>query len=341
MTASTPGRPGRRAVLMLGSAATLTSVLPIRPAYAAPDGAPPATAGSKSANLTAAGRPWILGGRLHHTTVLQSFAFDERRGHIYALQVMQGGIRLAGEPRSYSHADRAARGDLCLNRLTMAGELTGHMYLKGFGHGGAIGVDDTTGGSAMLWTEWDAGRSGLGRGICRFRFAERRVLDRGSRAVIPYRPVPGSTNNYAAVDPVRRRLLLRYRVAGVPRFALHDLDRFAARDFRPLADFPQPGAHVSLPFQGMALYGDHAYQLLGRGYGQGSPSARSSALLYRIDLATGQVAQRVREVTAPALRPREPEGLAMLRRGGPWLCLGYTQGPPGQRAFSLYYKEID
>ncbi|MFD8766541.1 hypothetical protein [Streptomyces mirabilis] len=45
----------------------------------------------------APGRLWIRRGLLHHSTVLQSFAFDERRGHMYALQVMQGGVRLPGE----------------------------------------------------------------------------------------------------------------------------------------------------------------------------------------------------------------------------------------------------
>lgn len=75
--------------------------------------------------------------------MLQSFAFDERHGHMYALQVMEGGVRLPGEPRAYTRAERAARGDMCLNRLTMGGALTGDMYLLGFGHGSALGVEDT------------------------------------------------------------------------------------------------------------------------------------------------------------------------------------------------------
>ncbi|MEV0495377.1 phage baseplate protein [Streptomyces atratus] len=297
---------------------------------------------TERASLAAAGKPWIRNGRLHHVTVLQSFAFDERRGHVYALQVMQGGTQLPGEKRIYGRAERAARGDLCLNRLTMSGVLTGYMYLKGFGHGGALGVEASQRGSGMLWTEWDANpASGYGRGICRFRFVDGRVLTRSSGDLATYRPVPGSTSNHVALDQANRRLLLRYKVRGVPRFAVHDFQRFAAHDFRPLADFPQPGTGLGLPFQGMTLHGDHAYQMFGTGYGPENPrSSAGNTCLFGIDWRTGRVEQQSLDRTAPGLYPREPEGLAVLREGGPWLCMGFTQGPSGGRGFSLYYKAI-
>ncbi|ALV33121.1 hypothetical protein [Streptomyces sp. CdTB01] len=334
MFPSFPTSPRRRAVLGLGSAAALSAVLPVGRAEARPGAAP--------AGLAPAGRAWIRGARLRHSTVLQSFAFDERHGLMYALQVMGGGVRLPGEPRAHTHAERAARGDLCLNRLTMDGTPTGYMYLLGFGHGGALGVEDSGRRASALWTEWDAHPgSGFGRGICRFGFTEGRVLTRTGHGVVPYRPVPGSAGNCVTLDPGHDRLLLRYRVDGVPRYRVCGLTRSAAGDFRPVADFAQPGTELGLPFQGMALYGSYAYQLLGSGYGPGNPSSSAgNVFLFRIDVRNGRVEQRELDHTARTLRPREPEGLAVLRRGGPWLCLGFTQGPPARRAFSLYYKPI-
>ncbi|MFD0508795.1 teichoic acid biosynthesis protein C [Streptomyces chiangmaiensis] len=273
--------------------------------------------------------------------MLQAFAFDERRRHMYALQVMQGGVRLPGERRVYSHAERQARGDLCLNRLSMTGALTGYMYLKGFGHGNAaLGVESTARTAGVLWLEWDANpRSGYGRGIARIRFAQGQILTSHSRAVAGYHPVPGSTANTIALDAAAGRLLLRYNRDGAPRLALYDFKRFAAGDFRPLSDVKQPASDQDLPFQGLALHGQYAYQLLGSGYSSDNPTGNSR--LYRVDLRSGAVTGQTVERSGPTLTPREPEGLAIVHTGGPWLCLGYTQGPAGNRAFSLYYKAIN
>jgi hypothetical protein len=334
MFPSFPASPGRRAVLGCGAAAALAAALPAD--------RPQVRSDAKLASLAPAGKPWIQGARLHHSTVLQSFTFDERHGHMYALQVMEGGIQLPGESRAYSHAERVVRGDLCLNRLTMGGTLTGYMYLLGFGHGGALGVEDTVRRAGVLWTEWDAHpASGYGRGICRFNFAAGRVLTRTSRKIATYRPVPGSTSNYVALDPAHNRLLLRYKVDGVPRYRVYGLKQFAARNLRPVTGFAQPGTELGLPFQGMAIYGSYAYQVLGNRYGPGnSPSSVGDMHLFRIDLRTGRVVEQVLDGTARGLYPREPEGLAVLRRGGPWLCSGFAQGQSRDRAFSLYYKPI-
>ncbi|MER5185491.1 teichoic acid biosynthesis protein C [Streptomyces sp. NPDC002896] len=324
--------------------AVLATALPAGRTQSPPDPKPAGLAppDPEPASLDPAGKPWIRDARLHHSTVLQSFTFDERHGHMYALQVMEGGIRLPGEPRAYTHAERAAGGDLCLNRLTMDGTLIDHMYLLGFGHGGALGIEDTAPHAGTLWTEWDAHpASGYGRGICRFRFTTGGVLTRASRRIATYRPVPGSTSNYVALDPANDQLLLRYKLDGMPRYRVYRLTQFASRDFRPATDFAQPGAQLDLPFQGMTLYGPYAYQLLGNAYGPGNPSSSGGNIqLYRIDLRTGRVLQQVLDGTGKKLHPREPEGLAVLRRGGPWLCMGFTQGRVRDRRFSLYYKPI-
>src|SRR3954468_11798472 len=57
----------------------------------------------------------------HNNTVLQSFAFDDVNGHLYSIQLMQGGIRLSGESAPVSGADRAARGDMCITKLSLTG----------------------------------------------------------------------------------------------------------------------------------------------------------------------------------------------------------------------------
>ncbi|MGW7486894.1 phage baseplate protein [Streptomyces sp. NPDC054786] len=330
-------RPGRRAVCGLGVIAAAAAVVPAQWARAAPAPAP----SRKLPALSAAGQPF-LAGRLRHTTVLQSFAVDERQGHLYALQLVAGGIRLAGEETAAPHAERVRNGDLCLNRLTLDGSAAGHMYLKGFGHGGSIGLEESAGG-VTLWTEWDANpSSGYGRGVCRFRFTDGQVLQRGSGELGSYRPVTGSTSNFPALDVTHRQLLLRYKRDGIPRFALYDLDRFRASWYLPLTDFAQPDAELGLPFQGMALYGNYAYQLLGSAYGTGNPAASGgNTRLYRIDLRTGRVVWQHLERTAPGLSPREPEGLAVLRGDGtPRLCLGFVEGPAGGRSFRLYDKAL-
>ncbi|MFD8542245.1 teichoic acid biosynthesis protein C [Streptomyces sp. NPDC059649] len=330
-----PRWSGRREILGLAGMTALAMALPAWKAHA------PTRAPAKPSGLAAPGKAWLIDRPLHQTTVLQSFAFDERNGHLFALQVMQGGIRLQDEDRAYSHGERARRGDLCLNRLAMNGTVTGYMFLKGFGHGGALGVEAGEHGS-ILWTEWDANpASGYGRGLCRFPFTHGRVLTRNSAELATYRPIPGSTSNCATLDPGRRRLLLRYKVHGEPRFALYETDQFASGAFHPLADFAQPHTELGLPFQGMALDGNSVYQLLGSGYGRGNPpSSSGNTRLSRINWRTGTVTRDVLERTAPALSWREPEGLAVRRGDGRGLYVGFAHGPRGRRKFSLYAKEL-
>ncbi|MFJ9038178.1 teichoic acid biosynthesis protein C [Streptomyces sp. NPDC102406] len=330
-----PPSPTRRNALGIAAMASLNLLLP-----AAAARADTARTRPGASPLSAPGTPWRKGLRLRHGTVMQSFAFDEAHRCLYALQVVEGGVRLRGEKRPYTHDERARHGDLCLNRLDLHGTLTGHMYLKGFGHGGAMGVERHGAGS-RLWTEWDAGpASGYGRGICRFRFADGHVLTRSSSRLTTYHPVPGSTSNSVTLDQGRRRLLLRYKLQGSPRFAVYDLARFGTRRARPLADFAQPDADLGLPFQGMALDGSTLYQLMGSGYGPFDPPEFGGTIyLGRTNWRTGTSHRVFPERTAPHLRPREPEGLGVRHSDGR-LYFGLTQGTTGDRRFSLYAKTV-
>ncbi|WP_406329893.1 hypothetical protein [Streptomyces sp. NBC_00203] len=85
---------------------------------------------------------WLSG-----TRVLQSFAFDNTRGHIFAVQLVDGSLQLPGETQTYSGNDRTANEDLCLIRLDTSGRILGTMYLRGFGHGVQISVESTNSGS--------------------------------------------------------------------------------------------------------------------------------------------------------------------------------------------------
>lgn len=354
---------GRRELLILGGAAALggpgllsgsaearTLLRPaaagaVPDAVAAPDPeadglrAPADQRGRRGwINLAGGSRVLLRKKKLHHASVLQSFAFDEDNGYIYALQVMEGGVRLKGESRAYTHAQRVSRGDLVVNRLTMSGKPRGRMFLTGFGHGGSIGVEERPGQAPLLWTEWNVNPgSGYGRGIARFGFTPGRVLKAGDRKLETFRPQPGSTKNQPAVDMTTRRLLLRYRRKGKYRYALYDLATFAAGVYRPLADIPQPIVHKGSFYQGMALSGDYAYQLTGGPFSATNPPAkRGNARITSIDLRSGAIVQDVRTLAGLSLRPREPEGLAVLHRGDPSLVVGLTSGKVNRRRFSLY-----
>jgi receptor-binding protein len=302
--------------------------------------APPASAAGRPFDLSTPGTRWVHDKKLHHTTVMQSFAFDERRRGIYALQVISGGVRLPGEPRAYTHAERTFAGDMCLNRLSWDGAVLGRMYLKGFGHGTAMAVEEVAGGGVRLWTECDVNpESGFGRAIGRFPYAEGTVLHSSDPRVTTYYALPGTTNNAAAIDFRARRLLLRYGLDGSRRYALYDLDAFAAGRFDPLIDFAQPGADLGLPYQGMTLHDGYAYQMLGSTYDPDSPLPGTGDIrLYSMDLRTGEVVQELPSPTAYALVPREPEGLAVLRTPEPLLCMGFASGPVGGRVYSIYYQ---
>ncbi|MFF1701969.1 Teichoic acid biosynthesis protein C (Precursor) [Streptomyces sp. NPDC058252] len=263
---------------------------------------------------------------LQEPTVAQSFAFDETNEHLYVLQVTTGG---------------AEAGDLCLNKLDFEGDRLGHMYLRGFGHGVSMGVQNGADGSVWIWTE-AAAVGGYGQGVTRFHFADgaSRTLDQ----VNVRRPVPGSTNNQPALCMATSRIAVRHRVDNVPRYRVYDLDTFVSGDYTAhLADFPQTGAHPDpgVPFQGYALHGDFLYQLAGTAYDDATnpPAGHGNAYVSCLDIRTGALVQQTRTEAGYSLDHREPEGLAVRRDVGPRLCIGLASGAVGARRFSVYYKE--
>lgn len=247
-----------------------------------------------------------------------------------------------GASAAAAGADRAARGDMCITKLTMSGTRLGHMYVRGFGHGVAIGVEHA-GATPWLWTESDANpSSGYGRALSRYRFTNGAVLDSGSSSLAKIRPVPGSTSNQVSIDNLNQLLLLRYRLSGVARYRLMHLGDVKAGRFTALYDVPQAGVSASEVFQGFAVLGDHAYQMTGTAYtsesGSNPPSGRGNTYLTRLDLRTGTVTQRSRTEAAYSLGFREPEGVAVRLTSPRQLCMGFASGSSGARKCSIYYK---
>ncbi|WP_432137431.1 MULTISPECIES: phage baseplate protein [unclassified Streptomyces] len=313
---------------------------------------------SKRFDLTAPSSMLLREVPLAGTRVLQSFAFDNAAGHVFTVQLVDGGLRLPGETRTYSGSDRTANGDLCLTRLDLSGRILGTMYLRGFGHGVQIGVESTASGS-YLWTETHSVRtqnadgtySGWGDRLARFRFQNGSVLTADSPAVTQYQLESGVDRTTVATDPVNNRLAVRCRTGGAFRYRLYDLADFKAGGRTPLADVPQPADlmpdHPDT-FQGFASHGSHLYLLAGTQYGKdGSVSPYGNTFITCVDWNTGAVVEQKLTRAGYSLPYREPEGMAIQvpDPADPLavrLCSGFasvTSDTDSRKRASIYYKE--
>ena len=284
------GRLTRRRFSLSSGAVAVTGALGVLTAGGADAQEADAPAGQRAAaaaggtfDLTVPSTQMIREKTPYNETVLQSFAFDNTNGHLYAIQLMQGGIQLSGESAPVSGADRSAHGDMCITKLSLTGSQLGHMYLKGCGHGVSIGCEPV-GGTAYLWTETDVNpSSGYGRAISRFPFANGTVLSSSSTSLVKHRPVAGSTSNQPAVDMLNKRLLLRYRLSGVARYRLMNLADVTAGTYTAIYDVPEVGVtEASETFQGFTVLGDYVYQMTGTAYtaesGTNPPSATATPM---------------------------------------------------------------
>ncbi|WP_328332644.1 MULTISPECIES: phage baseplate protein [unclassified Streptomyces] len=282
---------------------------------------------------------------LHQTTVPQSFAFDDSRGDIYAVQLAQGGLRLPGEPYRLSSAEREKRGDLCVTRLSAGGRPSGHMFLRGFGHGVSLGVEPSASG-ALLWTESQADpATGYGRAVTRFPFRDGAVLDSDHPGLRHHRPVPGSLANQPSVDMAARRVMVSYwTVPAYGRrqqwYAVYAMADFLAGRYEPLHTVPQRGRGAAETFQGCVLYGDRVYQLAGNPYTRASGAnpavSGGNTRVTAIGLSGGPVPAPRRITVAGDLAYREPEGLAVRLAGGPRLCVGFATGSSRARMLAIH-----
>ncbi|WP_148232942.1 MULTISPECIES: teichoic acid biosynthesis protein C [Thermomonospora] len=312
------------AVLLSGCATAGTEIEP-RLRAARTGGLP----SSKRFDLTAPSRALFLNKRLKSGRVMQGFGFDPRNKRLFVAQ-------LVDEPS----AD--ASGDLVINRLDFSGRRTGHMYLRGFGHGISIGVEPS-GKNTYLWVEVDpVGASARGTRLARFKFVHGKTLTGDSPALAKYRPIPGIRSVTAAIDPVNRRLAMRYRKNGRRRVAVYKLADIKARRYhKRLVDVALPPQKGEV-FQGYALYGRYLYTYYGTAYGPGNPKP-GNARLSTIDLNTGKrIAGPTLTKAGASLPYREPEGMAVYRTasGQMRLFFGFASGDLGERRANLFYKNV-
>ncbi|MBY8840447.1 Tat pathway signal sequence domain protein [Streptomyces sp. SP2-10] len=345
--------PSRRQVLKRVGGLTAAAV--VGSASLAQAGTASATvADSKRFDLTDSSDEWFREILLNERRILQSFAFDNTNKHLYTAQLVQGGRTLSGESQAYSDADRSKNGDLCITRLDWQGNITGRMYLKGFGHGVSIGVEPS-GSSAFLWTESDSvadsQNNGYGTKIARFKFANGAVLRPDSAQVTRYTPVAGSDHNSVAIDPVYNRIVHRYRIDGTTwKYSLYDLAAFKAGTFTPLATITQPSVLTGPTFQGYVSMGQYLYTLDGDAYDydkDGRQTTTSNTYVTSIDW-DGTVYERRLSNAGKTLFYREPEGLAIQipNTGNPTaarLHLGFGSEESLSRTdkkASFYYKDL-
>ncbi|GGT80668.1 hypothetical protein [Streptomyces lateritius] len=267
-------------------------------------------------------------GRLIQTVDLvknpapQAFATDTVNGHVFVLQVESSAT--------------SSVGNMYLNRIDrQTGVRTGHMHLKGFGHGLAMGVE-AVGADSYVWTEVGplhvtSGGTAFGKAVTRFRFVDGAVLD---GATIPqeqkFTP-PGSTAGTGpSTDPVNRLLTVMYHKDGNRLFTRYDLMRAAAGEWVPAGPtFTVPAGEDITPavpspyllkpkltFQGFAALGDVLYVYQWAPYDKDKdPTIPSEfpgvTFLTSYSWTTGERLDRQVVTGADGLTRREPEGLAV------------------------------
>lgn len=280
--------------------------------------------------------------QLFNTTGPQSFAFDDVNGLVYTLQTLQAGIRLSDEDAPVGSADRKDAGDMCLTRLTATGKVTGHMYLRGFGHGISFAVEPV-GKRTYLWVEGKADpKTGYGRSVARTPFKDGGILDTSDSSVTHFDPVPGSSDVSPSLDLAGGRVLVSHERSGEQRFAVYQMQDFLAGRTES-AQFVKAGVQVKEEewFQGCALHGDFIYILTGNPYtdkkGKNPRKSGGNTFISAIDVRTGKAQGRQRVTVAPDLPYREPEGMAISLAGGrAGLCIGFSVKTEERRELTLY-----
>jgi hypothetical protein len=280
--------------------------------------------GSAHFDLTQPSYDLFRDAALFQSTVMQSFTFDNVNRRLFVAQVAEG-------------SSAADHGDLCVSQLTFAGELLGHMFLTGFGHGVSIGVEPV-GSTSYLWTEVDSA-SARGTQLARFPFVAGATVDHTSTGLEKHRPIEGIDTVTCATDPVNGRLVMRYRIGGAFRYVVYALaDVHAGVYDRRLADLAQPAGMGT--FQGYAVYGEYLYMLDGDAYSSTNPSP-GNAHVSSVSLNGGPVT-RVPTNAGTSLTYREPEGMAVYRTvaGETRLFLGFASGQAGNRRANIFYKNV-
>ncbi|GGQ58586.1 phage baseplate protein [Streptomyces flaveolus] len=319
----TPGFPlSRRGLIRAGAGASLAAV----GLGAAAQTASAAVATTERFDLTQPSYDLFRSKNTHGARVQQSFAFDWVNKFLFVA------TKRSGSPDS--------AGDLCINKMDFDGNYISYMHLNGFGHGVAFAALPD-GSGTELWIECAANTKGYGTALAPIRYTANASWN-SPAASAAFQPISGANEYTCSVDPVYRRMIVRYNTSAGKRIAVYPLSAFETRDFgTPLVDFKQP----TIPGtpQGYTLYGSYMYYLTGDAYpGDGSPSGDGNTYVTSVDINTGSVKQGpVLSKAGSTLHHREPEGLAIYRTdaGEVRLFIGFATGEEGDRRSSIFYKK--
>ncbi|MFB7608525.1 signaling protein [Streptomyces gardneri] len=267
---------------------------------------------------------------LDQTRVHQQVAFDPVTGLAYAVQCISDKRVLADETVTLPDDERARRGDLCVNQVAPDGTVLAVMYLRGFGHGGGLGVEHVD-GTPWLWLETDAdyvpddgnpqtNENAYGKHIGRVAFKPGTIVDAVSPLVEVFDPVPGATAVTPSLDIDHGRIAVRHVPSSGPaEYRVYDLDAFKSRTFTPVRSFT-----AKYRTQAWCLYGNLVYQNEGSAYSTTNPSPGNSWWTV-YDVLTGEVVERTFNATALGLAHRETEAIAVRRTpAGPQLVFGFA-----------------
>lgn len=305
----------RRSVLRLGALGGLATGL-----FGA--GGLPASAGSRCFDLTSEARTLYTGASLSSETIQQSFAFEPNSGRLFVAQLLAGSAGKAG--------------DLRITEMSRFGDICGWMTLLGYGHAVSFGVHRGRYG-LELWIEGRVNDNGYGTVLKQVPWRHGATLDQEDPRTKDHQPVLGALEYTCAFDHRYGRMAICYwsgvdkRVSILP---LREVLRGGVPD--PYADFVRPEGLGT--FQGYALHGGDLYTIDGNSYSDDNPYPGNTHLS-RIDWRTGELVERVHNVTGAELDFREPEGLAIEypRHGRPRLYLGFASGEVGDRRSNLYF----
>ncbi|MGQ4490918.1 signaling protein [Streptomyces sp. SAS_281] len=328
----------RRTLLLGGGAAAGGVLLSTRPGPVLPDDGksdgPAEEFDVSSASELMAPTP------LRHVTGPQSVSYGRSPDDTYALQLMPASVRLPDETRALGSRARRLSGDMCVTVLSPSGGSTGHMYLRGFGHGISFGVEPSD-GKVLLWVESDADpRTGYGRAIARVPFRDGTVLDSSSAGVRHHRPVPGARRMHPTLDLANRRVLVSHWTGRRHGYAVYRMEDFLGQRYEPLYEIADSALKKGETFQGCALRNGYIYQLTGNPYtdeaGGNPPSAGGNTFVSTVDVRSGRTIARRRVTAAPELNFREPEGIAVRPGTAPRLCIAFSVKTPDRRALTVY-----
>ncbi|MFD0149328.1 hypothetical protein ACWGQ4_19710 [Streptomyces sp. NPDC055721] len=276
-------------------------------------------------------------GRLIQTVDLrdnpapQAIATDTKNGWIFVLQLESSGT-----------ADKKS-GNMYLNRINrLTGEPDGQMQLKGFGHGLSMGaVPDGT--DTVLWTECGSSAAAplhltddfaFGKAVTHFTFKTGDVLDAGTIPASQKFTPPGSTAGVGpSYDPTTNLLTVMHHKSGKRQFTRYDATLAAAGTWTPVGTtFVMPDNEKAVPpdvpttpypvkdelvAQGFQTLGGilYAYHWAPFNVEKHENPGYAYITAYEwSDTWTGGERPRLRQVmvtSAPGLKHREPEGLAV------------------------------